>query len=592
MATTSSTQAANGSADHHAMRIYELEATVTQLRDAHARSQTSASRMEKERERAIDELETLNKAYSRLEARVFESETQLGTASSKLERTQRNNATLQSTLEARVASLERERETMRKKEAELVSDLAAAKRRATLQRRQTVSSTSAHSRSGSTAGTTAFGRMSMFAHDMPVPTPFASPTYQAEPLADASEDSQKKIEEMRTHIQQLNRKLGEAENRTQQAIDQAARIHADAEHALGAFDVHRQRISDLETTVAQLTELNESLREDNESYQMLLQMSTMKGGLTFGNSARMSLDSRSSSGKWAASPGVADDGDLPEGSSGFNYPLSPDIGLDLASELGQALSLDEAHAEGLSITGDLAPDADARSPAIRSRISGLEEQVTQLKEELRKTKYDRRHLGDENKAMTLYINKILGRIMASPNGLEAILSSDYDKKSSSSSSSAKPKQLSPFKPHATKIVRKEDASMPASATVRVAPSQHRPSLSLAAQGSGDGITSVFIPPTSPTALRVNKPLPPSAAQQQQQQKDEDVDKEQQYVPPPYTRRVRSATVAVGATPDIKLVNKAAGAATISNGSSGTWWKRMSVLRLGSSWSAQEEESAN
>ncbi|KAJ2499878.1 hypothetical protein GGI11_007923, partial [Coemansia sp. RSA 2049] len=111
-------------------------------------------------------------------------------------------------------------------------------------------------------------------------------------------------------------------------------------------------------------------------------------------------------------------------------------------------------------------------------------------------------------------------------------------------------------------------------------------------GSGDGITSVFIPPTSPTALRVNKPLPPSAAQQQQQQKDEDVDKEQQYVPPPYTRRVRSATVAVGATPDIKLVNKAAGAATISNGSSGTWWKRMSVLRLGSSWSAQEEESAN
>ncbi|KAJ1769628.1 hypothetical protein LPJ74_003877 [Coemansia sp. RSA 1843] len=593
MASTSSAQAANDSSDHQARRIYELEATIAQLRDANAHSQTVVSRLERDRQRAEDELETLNKAHSRLEAQLFEAETQLGVTSSKLDRTRRTNTTVQSTLEARVASLEREREGLKKKESELAADLAAAKRRATIQRRQTVSATSGHARSGSTAGTTSFGRTSMFAHDMPIPSPFAGPAHKTDAQADVSAGDQQ-THHMQTQISQLNRKLREAEDRTQQAIDQAARIHAEAEHAMGAFDAHRQRIDDLETTVKQLTELNESLREDNESYQVLLQMSTMKGGLSFGNSARLSLDSRSSSGKWAASPGGPEDGDSPDASSALNYPTSPDIGLDLASELDQALLMDESRADGSPVAGDLALDADARSPANRSRISGLEEQVIQLKEELRKTKYDRRRLNDESKAMSLYINKILARIMASPNGLEAILSNDYEKKPGSA---AKPKQStsstsSSFSAPANKLVRKEEARTPAPATINTTLPQHRPSLLLAAQGSGDGITSVFIPPTSPTILHANKPLPPVKQQNEQPEQQQQQQQMEEHVPPPYTRRVRSATVAVGMAPDIKLVNRSAGAATISNGSSGTWWKRMSVLRIGSAWGAPDDTSAD
>ncbi|KAJ2390702.1 hypothetical protein GGI23_005571 [Coemansia sp. RSA 2559] len=582
MATASSAQPANGD---QTRRIYELETTIAQLRDANTQSQAAVLRLERDRQRTEEELDALNKAHSRLETQLFEAESQLGAASSKLDRTRRVNTTMQSTLEARVASLEREREGLKKKEAELAADLAAAKRRATIQRRQTVSATSGHTRSGSTAGTASFGGIAMFTHD--VPSPFSGPAYQADAQADASAGDQQ-ARQMQAQISQLSRKLRETEDLAQQANDQAARIHAEAEHALGAFDAHRQRIDDLETTVKQLSELNESLREDNESYQMLLQMSTMKGGLSFGNNARRSLESRSSSGKWAASP---DGGGSPDGNSAFNYPASPDIGLDLASELGQALSLDEAHADGSPIAGDLAPDADTRSSANRSRIPVLEEKIIQLKEELRKTKYDRRRLSDENKAMSLYINKILARIMASPNGLEAILSNDYEKKPGSI---ANPKQPLPSSSSvsANKLVRKEDPRTPTKcATMHAKPPQHRPSLSLAAQGSGDGITSVFIPPTSPAMQHANPPLLPVKQLEEKSKEGED-EQEQEHVPPPYTRRVRSATVAVDMVPDIKLVNRSAGAATISNGSSGTWWRRMSVLRIGGAWNAPDDAGAD
>ncbi|KAJ1789855.1 hypothetical protein LPJ59_005269 [Coemansia sp. RSA 2399] len=179
--------------------------------------------------------------------------------------------------------------------------------------------------------------------------------------------------------------------------------------------------------------------------------------------------------------------------------------------------------------------------------------------------------------------------MASPNGLEAILSNDYEKKPGSI---AKPKQSPPSSSSVStnKLVRKEDPRTPTkSATIHAKPPQHRPSLSLAAQGSGDGITSVFIPPTSPATQHANPPLLPVKQLEEKSKNEED---EQEHVPPPYTRRVRSATVAVDMAPDIKLVNRSAGAATISNGSSGTWWRRMSVLRIGGAWSAPDDASVD
>ncbi|KAJ2061595.1 hypothetical protein GGI17_002968 [Coemansia sp. S146] len=534
-------------------RVYELEAAVTELRDANLRSQTTIERLERDRQHALEELETLHASHSRLEARFFETETGLATATAKLDRALRTNSTLEATIDQKSAALDREREAWNKKEVELNTELAAAKRKAMVQRRQTVSTPSSHSRSGSTAGNgLSHARMPSYAMPSGPLSPLTnartlqrnSPDYAGSDLtSDDALDRECAERQMQTQIHQLTRKLREAEARAQQAADQAGRLHMDSEQATADLDAYQRKAERLEHTVKQLGELNESLREDNESYQVLLQMSTMKGGFSFTN-PRSSLESRASSGKWAnGSSGLADDG-TPDGAfSGLddlaNTPGSPGSGgLDLASELGQVLDL----------------SGGIKQP----RVSELEEQVTQLKEELRKTKYERRHLGDENKALSLYVNKILGRILASSDGLEAVLSRDYE--------SAGSKKRAPL-------------PAPAPFAVPSRPSAARPvsplpePLPFAARGSGDGITSVFIPPTSPTLQRPPPPIiqPPQEPAPQS--------------PPPYTRRARSATVAAGQALAESQANGdvSASAATVS----GAWWKRMSV-RLGSGWHAHEE----
>ncbi|KAJ1737062.1 hypothetical protein LPJ68_006026, partial [Coemansia sp. RSA 1086] len=322
-------------------------------------------------------------------------------------------------------------------------------------------------------------------------------------------------------IRHLTRRLREAEARAHDAAEQAQLMHAQAEQALADLDASRQKAKALEHTAQQLSELNESLREDNESYQVLLQMSTIKGGLSFSN-ARASVDSRASSGRWAASPTIHDE----EAAAPAAAP-----GVDLAAELGHALALDDAASSSAASTGS--------AGGLQARVAELEEQATQLKEQLRKTKYERRHLSEENKALALYVNKILDRIMTSAGGLEAVLSHDYDPK--------RPPPASPRPKHArhssVRLVRKQP-SEPA------APLQ--PLVPCAEPGSGDGITSVFVPPASP---RPAKPLPAE--------------------PPAFARRARSATVAAGAP---ARSGAGSGPATIG-AAGGTWWKRMSI-RLG------------
>ncbi|KAJ2890496.1 hypothetical protein GGI21_006149, partial [Coemansia aciculifera] len=369
-----------------------------------------------------------------------------------------------------------------------------------------------------------------------------------------SDDAALEGEQMQKQIHQLTRKLREADARAQQAAEHAGRLHMDAEQTAADLDAYQRKAERLEHTVKQLGELNESLREDNESYQVLLQMSTMKGGFSFSN-PRSSLESRASSsngggggGKWTHghSSGTADDRTF----SGLDeqlahMPGSPvsgsNGGLDLASELGQALDLGNGSMK-------------------QTRVSELEEQVTQLKEELRKTKYERRHLGDENKALSLYVNKILGRILASSDGLEAVLSRDYE------SAGSKKKSLAslavPPRPSAARPV----SPMPEPAA-------------FAARGSGDGITSVFIPPTSPTTLQ--RAAPPAIPAPDTSSAS----------PPPFTRRARSATVAAGGGQVPADIQSPANVSTSSATVSGAWWKRMSVRLGGGGWHAHEETPA-
>ncbi|KAJ2142858.1 hypothetical protein IW142_004049 [Coemansia sp. RSA 564] len=503
-------------------RVYELETTVSQLRATDAQTQRTVERLERDHQRANDELVTLHKTHERLETRFFEAEAELAAAATRAERMQRSHAALEASAEARAAALEREREEWQRTEAELRTELAAARRRAMVGRRQTVSSANSpptHSRT-----------KSMYARDAPMGT--SAQALNAD--VDAQESAQQ------TQIRKLTRRLRESETRAHDAAAQAHRMHEEATQMLSDLDASQWRTSKLEHTVTQLSELNESLREDNEAYQMLLQMSTIKGGISF-TDARPSIDSRASSGKWAASPTIREEAAVP----------------DLAAELGLADEL--GRADGLGLANEQGDAEPGSAGSLQARMSELEEQNTQLKEELRKTKYERRHLGEENKALSVYVNKILGRILTSSGGLEAVLSHDFDPaKKASAAATPTPARPKHVRHSSVYLVRKQPP--------RELPPP--PSLALFAEpGSGDGITSVFVPP-SPATMRTAKPLPDAPDS-------------------PISRRVRSATIAGGALSRPAASEDCSGAATVG-AASGTWWKRMS-MRFGSGASGDEPE---
>ncbi|OZJ04972.1 hypothetical protein BZG36_01760 [Bifiguratus adelaidae] len=137
-----------------------------------------------------------------------------------------------------------------------------------------------------------------------------------------------------------------------------------------------QRIEQLEQELANVKSVCLGLQEDNESYQLLLQERTMSG--------EFSLDSLTQ-----ASMSRKETGEQLRSSKGLNLAAELDI-------LGERQSIED---------------------------------TTKIKEENKK-------LQDENKALTLYINKILIRIMENKS-LEAILSIDSPERS------REPTKLSP-----------------------------------------------------------------------------------------------------------------------------------------------------
>ncbi|KAJ2379120.1 hypothetical protein IW150_000385 [Coemansia sp. RSA 2607] len=415
----------------------------------------------------------------------------------------------------------------------------------------------------------------MYAHEIPVPH-LVSPLMNARSLVrDQPSEDPDPSDPVHAQVRQLTRRLRESEARAQMSAQRAAALQAEAQQMAGQLESMQRKVERLEHTDRQLRELNESLREDNESYQVLMHMSTMKGGFAL-NNARTSLDSRtSSSNNVAAEAGT----DANSSFASDEPPMS--AGLDLASELGQVLGMDSASAA--CVPGDADSLGHRGMPG---QLAELEEQNTRLKEDLRKTRYERRQMAEENKALSLYVNKILGRILSSSDGLEAVLSRDYDPKQNklTTFSTLRAPRNAPASPAPAAVSQTLSPVSNRSSTSSAASRPPITAFSFAAPGSGDGVTSVFVPPMSPTAAK--GVLPGDAHVQPAPQS-----------PPPYTRRVRSATVAVataeGCAPGPPSPNKpVASAATIGNAAgSGAWWKRMSVLRLGSAWSPPEDSHA-
>ncbi|KAJ1952909.1 hypothetical protein IWQ62_006115, partial [Dispira parvispora] len=180
------------------------------------------------------------------------------------------------------------------------------------------------------------------------------------------------------------------------------------------------RVLQLESELTELKQVNQTLMEDNESYQMLLHERTVNGDFTLAGLGGHHDNSNSALSELGSQRTPTDSTVFPEGPSlaGSSVPTSPGnttpfpmsagLGMDLAAELDRAF---------ISPQG---ANSDELEKALRSK----EDQIGKLRTEIKQLEKEVKSHKDENKALSLYVNKILGRIMN--NGmLQQVLAQDY-----------------------------------------------------------------------------------------------------------------------------------------------------------------------
>ncbi|KAJ1656734.1 hypothetical protein IWQ61_003737 [Dispira simplex] len=180
------------------------------------------------------------------------------------------------------------------------------------------------------------------------------------------------------------------------------------------------RVLQLESELGELKQVNQTLMEDNESYQLLLHERTVNGDFTLAGLGDHHDNSNSALSELGSQRTPTDSTVFPEGPSlvGSSLPTSPGnttpfptsagLGMDLAAELDRAF---------VSPQG---PNSDELDKALRAK----EDQIDKLRTEIKQLEKEVKNHKDENKALSLYVNKILGRIMN--NGmLQQVLAQDY-----------------------------------------------------------------------------------------------------------------------------------------------------------------------
>ncbi|RKP26626.1 hypothetical protein SYNPS1DRAFT_27698 [Syncephalis pseudoplumigaleata] len=145
------------------------------------------------------------------------------------------------------------------------------------------------------------------------------------------------------------------------------------------YNSQAMRTAILRAENKELKELNQALQEDNESYQILLQERTMNGDFMLRSASESSQHDR---------------------------PSATGLGIDLAAELTRAMS----------------PPGSPRRGSAPGLLDSLEHSLIN---ENGKLKGEVKALKDEIKALTLYINKILSRIMEKEQ-LVNVLARDYE----------------------------------------------------------------------------------------------------------------------------------------------------------------------
>lgn len=156
----------------------------------------------------------------------------------------------------------------------------------------------------------------------------------------------------------------------------------------------RQVEEHLRQEIAQLKRANVSLQEDNESYQLLLRDRTLAGQFNMESYLNEDQDDFAGSGQ---------------------------------QTLGDALSV-QLNGGGSTLAAALGGDfGDSEAPSSPTKERGSSQDNAKTKAELKQANEENKKLKDENKALALYISKILGKIMSNPVLAEALsISKDDD----------------------------------------------------------------------------------------------------------------------------------------------------------------------
>ncbi|RIB21248.1 hypothetical protein C2G38_1119331 [Gigaspora rosea] len=224
--------------------------------------------------------------------------------------------------------------------------------------------------------------------DSPPLTPTAGSTPSHYTVLREAKTAQRTIKELERRVNELTTE-----------IENSKRAHTDS---MNVNKNHVARIHHLENELGQVKHMNQTLMEENEGYQLLLHEKTMKGEFMLNPIMQKNTKYTQVSEKETNSTNNEDGKSIENALMGLNS-----IALDLQAEMNRASELDNF------LQGER-----VHKESDHTITEKLQDEIKALK--------------DSNKAMSLYIERILNRIMEAK-GFEEILSAEWSAKKAASS---------------------------------------------------------------------------------------------------------------------------------------------------------------
>ncbi|PVV01851.1 hypothetical protein BB560_003717, partial [Smittium megazygosporum] len=333
---------------------------------------------------------------------------------------------IENQLAAERKAAENNREQWSTKEKQLESDLKQARNNINMVRRNTVSigsrprnlSTRGQPNAHDANASKTNNRLSVYYENIPEKS--LSPTKFPDALgANSSLDVFETFPNTPDGLSQLNslkKSLREREREISSLKSEIFGLNNDLRSSLERVQQSNASIEKYKNEIRECKQLIDTLRDENESYQTLIQMQSISGNFNLksyeDNHSNTNSNSPKSKYSYDKSNAPSPYDDDAEFLSQLDVPNTR-LRSRQNSTLAQSASL------GMQLSGH------SNTPQTEPQPSYSVE-IVELKEKNRILKAEKAKLVDENKATALYINQILSRILASSNGLEAILDKDFD----------------------------------------------------------------------------------------------------------------------------------------------------------------------